>query len=342
MASPPEVPPPARRVRARTLVLVTLGALLLTAVFNAGELVKLAQQMSFGWQRTAALRLADADQDVSRALWLDKPRGAVDRLLGRGAPQGTFPPPVPPTTSSLGTTTTVPTTLPTSTVPGSTTTTTLPRPTASHPLTVYVAGDSVGIDLAEGFEQLVGASNAIDVDDDARVSTGLTRPDYFDWPARLQQVLAARPPPQVVIVMFGANDVQPIMTPSGPASVGTTAWLAEYRRRVAATMDILSASGADVYWVGQPIMQDPVYCAHIRQLDDIYASEARQHARITFVDTWATLANAAGQYSAYLPDQSGQMVQVRYSDGIHLTLAGAERVATAVVAAMRHHWNLPI
>jgi hypothetical protein len=188
---------------------------------------------------------------------------------------------------------------------------------------------------------LVGASNVIDVSNDAQVSTGLTRPDYFNWPARLQQVLAGAHPPQVVIVMFGANDVQGIMTPSGPVQVGTRAWLAEYRRRVAATMNILVASRADVYWVGQPLMQDPEFSMRISQLDAIYASEARLHPGITFVDTRPTLANAQGRYSAYLPNSSGQMVQMRATDGIHLTLAGAMRVAAAIATAMGHRWILP-
>jgi hypothetical protein len=319
-------------VRARTVVIVTLGAILLTALLNCDELVKRADQMSFGWQRTEAVHLADANRDVARWLWLDRPRRAVDELFGRG-PQHTVPP--PPTTT--------PTTMPTTTLTSPTTSPTIPlqRPTAAHPLTVYIGGDSVGDQVAEGFQMLVGASNVIDVSNDAQVSTGLTRPDYFNWPARLQQVLAGAHPPQVVIVMFGANDVQGIMTPSGPVQVGTRAWLAEYRRRVAATMNILVASRADVYWVGQPLMQDPEFSMRISQLDAIYASEARLHPGITFVDTRPTLANAQGRYSAYLPNSSGQMVQMRATDGIHLTLAGAMRVAAAIATAMGHRWILP-
>jgi len=315
-------------VRRRIIVLVTLGAILLTALLNSGELVKQIEQMPFGWQRTLALRFADTDQKIATSLRLDRPRGALDQLLGHGA-----------------STTTVPVSTTTTSVPVSTTTT-VPapprqRPTVANPLTVYFGGDSLGVDVAEGFEQLAGASRVISVTDDARISTGLTRPDYFNWPARLQQVLAAKPP-RVVIVMFGANDIQPIMTPSGPAQVGTPEWLAEYRRRVAATMATLAASRANVYWVGQPLMQSAQFSKQVSQLDEIYASEARLHPGITFVDTRQTLANAQGQYSAYLPTSGGQTQQVRTPDGIHLTLAGAERIASAIVAAMRRYWILSI
>lgn len=200
----------------------------------------------------------------------------------------------------------------------------------------------MGEDVGEGLQVLVGGVSVIQVTNDARVSTGLTRPDYFNWPGRLHQVLDVAHPPRVVVVMFGANDVQPILTATGPAQVGTAAWFAEYRRRVAETMSILLASGADVYWVGQPLMQDPEFSMRIGQLDAIYAAEARLHPGVTFVDTRPLLANAQGQYSAYLPNSSGQEVQVRTSDGVHLTLAGAERVAALVIAAIRHRWIVPV
>src|SRR5271166_3292705 len=108
----PEKRPAARRVGARTIVIVTLGAILLTALFNGDELVKRAEQMPFGWQRTYALRLADANRDVARSLWLDRPRRALDQLFGHGS-QLTLPP--PPTTTTTTMTTTTPTTTPTST-----------------------------------------------------------------------------------------------------------------------------------------------------------------------------------------------------------------------------------
>jgi hypothetical protein len=54
-----------------------------------------------------------------------------------------------------------------------------------------------------------------------------------------------------------------------------------------------------------------------------------------------TEVRGESQYSPYLPTSGGQMQQVRTSDGIHLTPPSAERVASAIVAAMRR-WILSI
>lgn len=333
--------PAAARVAGRTVVAATLAALLLTALLNCDDLVRTARRLPFGTERTVALALADANRDVSHALWLDRPRHALDRLFGNApAGQPIVTPPVPaptiapPTTPPTTGPTTGPTTAPTTPVQS-------PAPTAAHPLRIYLGGDSVADQVGEGIVGLAASTRVITVDADARISTGLTRPDYFDWTGRLRQVLARRTPPQVVIVMFGANDVQPIMTPSGPASVGTTRWLTEYRRRVDATMTLLARSGTDVYWVGQPLMRSSYFNARIGELDQIYATEAARHPGIRFVDVRPVLADTHGNYAAYLPDSDGEAVQVRAADGVHLTVAGARLLGGYVLRLVRQRWSIP-
>lgn len=46
---------------------------------------------------------------------------------------------------------------------------------------------------------------------DFRYSTGLTRPDFFDWPAHAQARTAALQP-EVVLFLVGPNDSQPLVT----------------------------------------------------------------------------------------------------------------------------------
>ena len=67
---------------------------------------------------------------------------------------------------------------------------------------------------------------------DFKVSSGLTRPDFFDWPKHLQdQVRKLRP--DVVVVDFGGNDAQPIKTDDGKQyDVTDPQWLVEYSKRV--------------------------------------------------------------------------------------------------------------
>ena len=49
---------------------------------------------------------------------------------------------------------------------------------------------------------------------DYHISTGLVRPDFFNWPAQIKSQ-AKGFKPSAVAAMFGANDNQPLQTDSG-------------------------------------------------------------------------------------------------------------------------------
>tara|TARA_R100000935_G_scaffold54282_1_gene82957 strand:+ start:134 stop:724 length:591 start_codon:yes stop_codon:yes gene_type:complete len=170
-----------------------------------------------------------------------------------------------------------------------------------------------------------------------RVSTGLTRPDYFDWPGRITELLSSGPL-DAVVVMFGANDAQGMVLPAGSEPFGTQAWLDEYRWRVAWVMDALAAGGADAYWVGQPVMRSDSFSARMAALNEIYASEAARREHVTYVDAWSVLS-ADGAYASHLDDGSGP-TSVRQSDGIHLSRAGGDRLAAVVLDEIRADWRL--
>ncbi len=333
---PPERPVEPPRARPWRPWAVAALALVLAALMNGPQLVRTAERQPFGWRRDALVDLASDVAEVSEATGLDRPRRWADRLLDRD--QGP-PPSAPPVTVPSGTTlppaTTAPTTPDTApdTTATPTTTPTRRRPTAEDPLRVQVVGDSmmhvVGQSVLAATDGIAEVRAALEY----RVSTGLTRPDYFDWPARLAEIVANERP-DVVVVMFGANDAQGIMTAAGAAPFGSEAWLAEYRTRTAALMDQLVAAGSRVYWVGQPIMRSDSFSARMAQLDEIYRSEAARRPDVVFVDSWSVFA-VDGRYSPYL---DGDPTPMRQDDGIHLTRAGGDRLAEVIVASIRVDW----
>ena len=62
-------------------------------------------------------------------------------------------------------------------------------------------------EVGEALVRVAGETGVMAPTLDARVSTGLTRPDYFDWPAHLVNIVETQAP-EVMVVMFGANDAQ--------------------------------------------------------------------------------------------------------------------------------------
>jgi len=166
------------------------------------------------------------------------------------------------------------------------------------------------------------------------VSTGLTRPDYFNWPAELTADIKSTQP-QVVVVMIGANDAQDFL---GPPDVPYTSpqWNTLYAQRVAQLMQIAGSGGTTVVWVGMPPMQDPGLNAQMSDVNAVVQHQATlAHPAVTFVSTDKSLGTAQGGYTAFVTNAAGQIVNVRTPDGTHLTPGGGQVVAQQVIGELQ-------
>jgi uncharacterized protein len=201
--------------------------------------------------------------------------------------------------------------------------------TPDRPLKLWLGGDSMGIELGTGFARLAGETRLFDVTRDARASTGLTRPDFFNWPEHLLTNVV-KADPDVVVILFGGNDDQNIPAWNGKpqAKAGTPEWQAEYRQRVADTMDLLKSKDDDrwVIWMGIPITRSGVM-PNTEQMNYIYATEAAKRPWVEFVDAWPYFTDGSGAYTGSLPNADGQVRDMRNRDGIHLSTAGGNRLA---------------
>ena len=176
---------------------------------------------------------------------------------------------------------------------------------------------------------------------DYHISTGLSRPDFYSWPRRLR-FISTFVQPDVAVAFFGANDGQPVSYQGASLRYGTPAWLALYHLRVGQAMDILARGGRTrVYWVGLPIMKDPAYSKVAATLDSIFTAEAAKRRGVVYVDTWKMFSTARGAYADYLRDSRGSLLQMRQTDGIHLTLEGASRLGWSVVAGIARDYHAP-
>ncbi len=207
-------------------------------------------------------------------------------------------------------------------------------PSAANPLRVLIVGDSIGLDLGDALQPDLAGTGVVNAALDGRVSTGLTRPDYFNWPAELSSDLKTTQP-QVVVVMIGANDAQDFL---GPPDVPYTSsqWNTLYAQRVAQFMQIAGSGGAAVVWVGMPPMQDPSVNAQMADINSVVQQQAAQaHPPVTYVDTDKSLGTAQGGYTAFVTNAAGQIVTVRTPDGTHLTPGGGQVVAQQVIAELQ-------
>lgn len=307
-------------------------------LLDAPSLQRSATISPLGVRRTVSLDVVGPAAALSRGLGLSHVVGWADQALGRtpgggptlakrlhplppagrGGPShrnGVGPPP-----------------------PGGPTPTTLPpldtHPSAAAPLRVLVIGDSIGIDLGQPLVADLSATGVVTATLDGRIDTGLSRPDYFNWPAELSVDLA-NDRPQLVVVMMGANDPQSLVGPDGSTPYGASGWDAAYAQRVGALVGEANAAGARVVWVGMPPMARPDLNASMQVLDSVVKAQVESTPGATYLDSGSVVGDGHGDYTAYLPDSSGAEVNIRTPDGIHLSPGGGERLSRAVVDTLR-------
>jgi hypothetical protein len=325
-------PPPAARWAAGHVIVAVTIALALGALFNSADLLATAERQPFGSQRTVAVALAGGLHDVSSALRLDRPRHAIDVALGR-VEEEPAPEPVEeaPVVAAPAT--------PPAAVDVAEEPTPEPEPTrgpytAADPLTMYIGGDSMVGQFGGALADLADDTGVIEITEvKYEFGSGLTRPDFVDWPARLREVSRTQQP-EVMVLFFGGNDAQPLKLDDVVYEPEAPEWQAEYRSRVSALMDELGELGHTVYWMGMPIPRDAKLQTRHGILNEIYSSEAETREHVHYVASWDLFKGTNGDFSEYLPNPKGEVVDMRLDDGIHLTTAGAYRLARPTIATI--------
>lgn len=217
---------------------------------------------------------------------------------------------------------------------------------------VLVIGDSM---IAGGFglylARALGEDRGYDVTRRGKSSSGLSRPDFFDWMAEAKR-LVGETPFDATVVMFGGNDVQGLYMGKGEwITWDDEGWSEEYARRVNALADIVAPSGQQLFWIGMPVMRPSKFHARVQRVNTIYRAEMAIRPSALFVDIWSVLADEDGQYSDHIyvtpegakdeseaaADGEGESkpakrkkILVRAGDGIHLTVAGAHYLTAHV------------
>jgi len=311
------------RARRRRLSAGAVLAAMLIGFFVAGLLDARAMETEvkgkpLGTARTVQLALLKPMVVLSGALRLDRPAEALNAMLGRGEAAHHSIAEVKDKVKPKW-----------------------PRKiTRKDPLRLYIIGDSLAQVFGSSLKNLAEGTHFIKAKLDYKVSSGLSRPDFFDWPQRMiDQIVEFGP--HATAVLFGANDGQNVLFKGKVLEVGSKAWQEVYARRVGKAMDILTKGGRRAYWVGNPIMRDHGYRKRISMMDHIYEAEAKKHPGVFYIPTWALFVDSKGSYAEYLTDGSGDPVLMRAPDGIHLTRAGGDRMAQATLDVIERDWGIP-
>ncbi len=208
-----------------------------------------------------------------------------------------------------------------------------------NPAKVLIVGDSM---VLEGFgialQRRLTRFDGVTVVREGKYSTGLTRPDYFDWVEHLPEVLDEHHP-DLLIVNMGANDPQDMVVDGKRYHVGDEGWNTIYSERVNRFLATAEERGVATFWVGLPIMGRGKYSHKIEVINKLVADACERQGKARYFDTWSVLATGDGAYSSFLQNAQGQRVRVRAKDEIHLTEAGGEIMTSYFLAASKPYVN---
>ena len=361
----------------RSALVRIVVALAVAAGLSTERLVITTEQMAYGTTRTVLLSATELAHGVASSVGLDQAGVAVDHLTGRtpvqepAATAGVVPfavrptdepEPTAPTPSLMYFALTTATMYPhrpgidhlqppvaaaadTSTTTTTTTTTAVDqqqgRPVdEADKLRLWAGGDSLGEYVGNHLLFPMADSELTDVELSYHISTGLARPDYFDWLAEIRDVMERVEPPEALVFMVGGNDDQNMLQDSEVLDLGSEAWLAEYRRRVVAFMDNSDLGSSHLYWIGLPPMREQAREIVSLEINQILTGEAESRPWVTYVDIQPLFTGPDGGFSTHIADADGRQRVVRAGDGVHITFVGSEWVAERVWAAIENRWQL--
>ncbi|MEQ1700673.1 MAG: DUF459 domain-containing protein [Ilumatobacteraceae bacterium] len=214
-------------------------------------------------------------------------------------------------------------------------------PSTADPAELLIIGDSDAGTFGPYLKTLLDQTGIVTTTVDYKVSSGLARPDFFDWPAHMREVVP-QVNPDIVVVTFGGNDGQGLRNldeswaVAREPSADDTEWREEYGRRVGETMDYLLEGTRTLIWVGIPNDDNPEVTARMQVQDEVVRAEVAKRPNVIFIDTWKRFSGRNGGWAEFVVDpRDGIGKDVRADDGFHLNENGAEILALDIAEAIK-------
>jgi hypothetical protein len=209
-----------------------------------------------------------------------------------------------------------------------------------------IAGDSF-VAVSGGFgdiaEQQLAELPDIAVLRQGKVSSGLSRPDFYDW-RQAAQTAISKFKPNIVIVMMGTNDAQSFEIWENQKkrilAYGTIEWDAQYQNRTQSFIEQFTDNNAVVYWIGLPIMRNQVYDQKIRHLSQLQENAAKNNPQAKFLSAAELMGGNEPGYQPFAPDGNNIMRATRNPDGIHLSYFGGTLLVKEIIAILQQDLDL--
>jgi hypothetical protein len=213
-----------------------------------------------------------------------------------------------------------------------------PQPVAeTYP--ILIIGDALAGGLGAGLARMAEAEPQYQVVNRFQETSGIARPEVYDWAASLPQIMDGKNF-KAAVVLIGANDRQEIKDGDARYAFNTPEWRKAYSAQVARLLDALKPSGVKIFWVAIPPMGDAKYEADMLEVAGLQ-KQAVTAAGATYLDLRSAFLNPDGTYTDKGPDDTGEIRKLRARDGFTFFKQGNNRFGQLLLAAIEAEPAVP-
>ena len=162
--------------------------------------------------------------------------------------------------------------------------------------------------LGAGLSRMAEPEPRFEIVNRFQETSGLARPEVYDWPASLPKIMEGKEF-NAVVVLLGAYDRQAIREGDFRLVFNTPEWKAAYEARIDELLDVLNAAGVKVFWVAIPPMGDAKYEADMKIVAALQKQEVLGKGQV-YVDLRSAFLTPDGEYTDKGPDETGEVQKV--------------------------------
>ncbi len=195
---------------------------------------------------------------------------------------------------------------------------------------VLLMGDSLMEDFGVFFYRHLHARRGLQMILLAKFSTGLCRPDYFNWFEVFPRNMEEKKP-HVVIFMLGGNDCQPIWYARGKTvpTRPVDRWKLAYGERMGQLLADVEKQQALPLWVGMPVMGGK-HASLLARTETAMREECARR-NVPYLDNRVLLADKNGNYQSFMKNKAGKLLRIRAKDQQHMTPDGNRMLVQAAM-----------
>jgi len=188
---------------------------------------------------------------------------------------------------------------------------------------VLIVGDSMMLEgLGPALHSSLRKKPDLSIVREGHYSSGLSRPDFYNWPQSLTK-LVEKHKPQLIVVSMGANDTQDIVINTNRHFIDTDSWKRVYEIRTYNYLNIAAAEERQVLWISLPIMGREPYFTRTKRISKIQAEVSSYFNNVTYVNI-EHLLTKNDKFISFMQGKNNKSIRLRKRDNIHVSQKGGE------------------